>query len=235
MKDAQREKLRRHLVVALDLETIEQASDLVGQLGERVAKYKVGPRMFTRYGPEILDVVSESGAEVFLDLKFHDIPNTVAGSVAVAAERDDVFMLTVHASGGRQMIREAAEAAGEEGPNIVAVTALTSLDPRDVEDVAGGTELNRWADSLARLALEAGADGLVCSAREAGDFRDSYGESPVLVTPGIRPEGTASGDQKRVVTPAEALEAGSDFLVIGRPIYQADDPVAAVEGIAASL
>lgn len=235
MEDSQRQRLRDHLVVALDVERRDDALELVEALGDRVARYKVGPVMFTRYGPEILGAVADRGAEIFLDLKFHDIPNTVAGSVEVAAERDDIFMMTIHASGGREMIRRAADAAGDAGPEIIAVTAMTSLDARDVRDVAGTDDLNAWAKSLAGLALESGADGLVCSAREAAEFRSEFGRSHTLVTPGIRPAGSASDDQKRAVTPAEGIDSGSDFLVIGRPIYQADDPVAVVESIGESL
>lgn len=235
MNEHQKEKLRDHLIVALDVDTREEAVDLVETLGDRVATYKLGSRMFTRYGPAILDVIGESGADLFLDLKFHDIPSTVAGAVEAAADRGDVSMLTVHASGGREMVRRASEAAGDDGPNVVAVTALTSLDERDVRDVAGSNDLDEWADRLANLAREAGADGLVCSAREAPSFRRDHGTSPLLVTPGIRPKSSALDDQKRAVTPAEALEAGSDYLVIGRPIYQADDPVAVVEEIGGEL
>jgi orotidine-5'-phosphate decarboxylase len=169
---------------------------------------------------------------LFLDLKYHDIPNTVAGAVEAAADRDDTFMLTVHASGGRAMIRRAASAAGEDGPSIVAVTALTSLDADDVREITGSGEVGEWAERLGDLAMEAGADGLVCSGQEVDDFRRAWGADPLLVTPGIRPASAAFDDQKRAVTPAEALDGGSDFLVVGRPIYEADDPIEVVERIA---
>ncbi len=235
MDDVQRRQVRDQLIVALDVETRQAALDLVETLGDRVSRYKIGARMFTRYGTEIVEAVGERGAEVFLDLKFHDIPNTVAGAVEAAADREDVFMVTVHASGGREMVRRAAEAAGREGPAIVAVTALTSLGERDVRDVAGGKELESWAHALGRLASEAGADGLVCSGHEVAAFRRAHGDALLLVTPGIRPEGAGADDQKRPVTPDEALEFGSDYLVVGRPIYRADDPVAVVEQIAAGI
>jgi len=235
MSENPHQTLRDHLVVALDVETRERAVELVETLGDRVANYKIGSRMFTRYGPAIVDEIGALGAEIFLDLKFHDIPNTVAGAVEAAVEREAIFMLTVHASGGREMVRRAAGAAGPEGPAIVAVTAMTSLDARDVRQVAGSEDLEAWADRLADLAVEAGADGLVCSAREVPAFRATHGEAAVLVTPGIRPPSAALHDQKRAVTPADALEAGSDYLVMGRPIYRADDPVAVVEEIGGQL
>jgi orotidine-5'-phosphate decarboxylase len=235
MNDSQRETLCEHLVVALDVETRDQAIALVEELGDRVRRYKIGARMFTRYGTDILDAVSERGGELFLDLKYHDIPNTVGGAVEAAAARDDIFMLTIHASGGRAMIRRAKSAAGEEGPSIVAVTALTSLDAGDVREISGSVELEQWAERLAHLAMEAGADGLVCSGQEVEVLRQTHGPDPLLVTPGIRPETGAFDDQKRAVTPVEALDGGSNFLVIGRPIYQADDPVAVVDNIAEDI
>jgi orotidine-5'-phosphate decarboxylase len=235
MRDKTASRVRDHLIVALDLETRREALDLVERLGDRVDRYKVGPTMFTRYGPPLLDDLAELGAELFVDLKFHDIPNTVAGAVEAVAGREDVFLMTVHASGGREMIAEAARAAGPDGPEIVAVTALTSLDARDVRAVAGATTIDAWAGRLADLALEAGADGLVCSALEAPDFRQAHGAEPTLVTPGIRLADDERGDQKRVVTPGQALEAGSDYLVMGRSIYGADDPVAAVEAVGRSI
>jgi len=234
MDERQRQLVRRHLVVALDVESASAAVELVERLGARVDRYKVGARLFTRHGPELLDALADRGAELFLDLKFHDIPYTVAGAVEAAVERGDVSMVTVHASGGREMLERATDAAGE-AVEVVAVTALTSLDSDDVRAVSGEQPLEGWADRLARLALGAGVDGLVCSAREVGAFRESYGPEVRLVTPGIRPEGTGSDDQSRVVTPAEALEAGSDRLVVGRPVYRADDPVEAVGRIGRSL
>lgn len=234
MDAAQHRRVRNQLVVALDVESRGAAVELVEQLGDRVAGYKVGPRLFTRHGPPLLDELADAGADLFLDLKFHDIPYTVAGAVEAAAARGDVSMLTVHASGGREMVRRAAEHAGEE-LDVVAVTALTSLTEEDVRDVAGGAALEEWADRLARLAIDAGADGLVCSAREVESFRRAYGEEVRLVTPGIRPEWAARDDQERTVTPAEALDAGSDRLVMGRPVYRADDPVEAVERIGSTL
>lgn len=235
MNERQKQLVREKLVVALDLEEWREALKLVEKLSGRVRRFKLGSRMFTRYGPEILDELAARRAEVFVDLKFHDIPNTVEGAVEAVAEREEVFLLTVHAAGGRAMVRSAARAAGASGPDVVAVTALTSLEADDVRAVAGGTDLEAWVDDLAELALSAGADGLVCSPREIETFRSGYGSEPILVTPGIRPESSARDDQKRTATPAEALEAGSDYLVVGRPIYGAENPAAAVDAIGESL
>lgn len=235
MNERQEQLVRDKLVVALDLEEQREALNLVEGLRGRVRRFKVGSRMFTRYGPDFLDELAARDAELFVDLKFHDIPNTVEGAVEAIAEREEVFLSTIHAAGGRAMVRSAARAAGGSGLDVVAVTALTSLEADDVRAVAGGGELEEWVDDLAELALGAGADGLVCSPRELEAFRSGYGTEPILVTPGIRPEPSVRDDQKRTATPAEALEAGSDYLVVGRPIYEAEDPAAAVDAIGESL
>lgn len=234
------QRLQDHVICALDVDSADAALDLVGTLRGRLTKFKVGSKLFTRHGPPLIEELAEAGAEIFLDLKYHDIPSVVGAAVAEAADLPGVFLTTIHASGGSEMVARAAEAAGDS-LQIVAVTALTSLDAEDVERVAGRSGEDApaaWAESLGELALEAGADGLVCSAREAAAMRERFGDEPTLVTPGIRLPAGSKGpadDQKRVMTPGRALEDGSDYLVIGRPIYQADDAVAAAEAIARDL
>jgi len=236
MDDTQRRLVREHIVVALDVETRERAVRLVDALGDRVDRYKVSPPLFTRHGQAYVDDLLAAGAtDLFLDLKFHDIPHTVRASVAEVADHPGLSTVTVHASGGTEMVRSACDAASAGDLDVDAVTALTSLSPAEVRGLTGGLEVDTWADRLATLAVEAGVDGLVSSAREVGDLRDRFGDELLLVTPGIRPEWAVSDDQKRVVTPAEALSAGSDRLVIGRPVHQAEDPVRAVERIGRSL
>jgi orotidine-5'-phosphate decarboxylase len=246
MNQAQQDKLRDHVISALDVATMDQALELVDALDGKLTHFKVGSRMYTRYGPALLEALAERDVDVFLDLKFHDIPNTVAGAVESALEFDSVFMMTVHASGGAEMIERAVEMALQrEGnpPKIVAVTALTSLSPDEIASFGVDLPLDEWAYRLGELALSAGADGLVCSAHEAAQMRQRFGDEPLLVTPGIRLQDpatkqvqtTKNDDQSRVMTPKRALEAGSDYLVIGRPIYQAEDPVEAVVGIGESF
>ncbi len=237
MNADQQAKLQTHVIAALDLPTLDEAVALVDTLGGRIVRYKIGSKLFTKYGPRILEALAERGVEVFLDLKYHDIPSVVADAVRNAAEFDNVFMVTVHASGGEKMVRMASEAAGEseDGPDVVAVTALTSLSAPEIRAFGVDSSLDDWAETLARSAVSAGADGVVCSALEARRFRDILGDGPLLVTPGIRLGDAVDDDQTRVMTPGRALAAGSDFLVIGRPIYRADDPVAAVETIGESL
>ena len=240
MNDEQQATLKKHVISALDVATMDEALALVDALDGRLTLFKVGSRMFTRYGPELLEALAVRDVDVFLDLKFHDIPNTVAGAVESALSFESVFMMTVHASGGADMIARAAEAAAKRSqnpPKIVAVTALTSLSAADMSQIGVDMALDEWAYRLGELALDAGADGLVCSAHEAAQMRERFGDEPLLVTPGIRPEKqmAANDDQSRVMTPKDALETGSDYLVIGRPIYQADDPARAVEEIGESI
>jgi orotidine-5'-phosphate decarboxylase len=242
--DLERKKLEKHVIVALDLDGIDDALELAGQLRPFVSRFKIGSRMFTRFGPRVLDKLGELGAEIFLDLKYHDIPSVVGEACKAAGEHPAVFMMTVHASGGTAMVAAAAEGlaaarAAREGADlaVVAVTALTSLSPGETRTLGIDLGLEDWAEKLARLALNAGADGLVCSAHEVERLRSIAGDEHIFVTPGIRPAGTSSSgeDQTRIRTPAHALAAGSDFLVIGRPIYKATDPVAAIQGIARGL
>ena len=241
MNEDQQAKLRSKVICALDLATMDEALELVDALSGYLSLFKVGSRMFTRYGPKLLEELSARDVEVFLDLKFHDIPNTVAGAVESAASFESVFMMTVHAAGGAQMIAravDAAHASSSTPPKVVAVTALTSLAGPELRRVGVEMPLEEWARRLGQVAVEAGADGLVCSAHEAADLRAEFGRQPLLVTPGIRPlpqKMADDDDQSRVMTPADALAAGSSFLVIGRPIYRADDPVAAVAAIGESV
>lgn len=215
------------MIVALDLPTAERALALVDRLGESVDYYKVGAPLFTRSGPAIVNELTRRGKRVFLDLKYHDIPNTVANAVAAAAELG-VAMLTVHATGGSAMLRAAREAVGHEGPRLVAVTLLTSFAATDLEEV-WNKELRSLREEVARLAAlaaDAGMDGVVASAIEAEILKRKHGPEFTVVTPGIRPAGHGAGDQARVATPADAVRAGSDYLVVGRPIVAAEDPVA---------
>jgi len=224
------------LVAALDTAELARAEAWAAALAPRVGLLKVGLELFAAAGPEGVSRVARL-APVFLDLKLHDIPNTVAGAVrSVLALRP--AMLTVHAAGGRAMVaaaREAAERAGAERPAILAVTVLTSLDDAALAEAGVAEGAGRQVLRLAQLALEAGADGLVCSPQEVAPLRDAFGPAPMLVVPGVRPAGSDAGDQARVATPAAAVRAGADWIVLGRPITQAADPAAAAAAIAASL
>lgn len=226
------------IIFALDTgERLDDALRWVDLLKDHVGLFKVGKESFTHFGPAILREITARGGKIFLDLKFHDIPNTVSRA-AEAAVRWDVAMFNVHAGGGREMMREAVSAvraaAGKKGtppPVVLAVTVLTSLSDGDLRDLGYGETADRLALRLAVMAREAGVDGVVCSAREASAIRRACGPDFTLVTPGIRWEPVSGDDQKRVETPAEAIAAGSDFLVIGRPIRSAADPVAAAREI----
>lgn len=225
------------IIVALDYEDRLQALQLVDQLDPARCRLKVGKEMFTRFGPGFVEVLQGKGFEVFLDLKFHDIPNTVAKAVAAAADLG-VWMVNVHASGGRSMMETTArelERFGDDRPLLIGVTVLTSLTDEDLADIGWKESARDAALRLANLASESGLDGVVCSAREASALRRQCGGEFALVTPGIRPAFAAQGDQKRVMTPAEAVAAGSDYLVIGRPITAAQDPMEALKRIEQEL
>lgn len=225
--------MKPKLIVALDIDQLRDAKRLVETLGPAVDLFKIGSQLFTAYGPEAVRAVEEAGGQVFLDLKFHDIPNTVASAVRSATGLK-VFMMTVHASGGEEMIKFAAEASAKraaelkiEKPRIVGVTVLTS-------DAAVGNTQQIVAER-ALLARKAGLDGVVCSVQEAAAVRQACGKDFIIVTPGIRlPEGDR-GDQKRVATPANAVAAGSNFLVVGRPVIGAADPLKAAREILGAL
>jgi len=220
------------LIVALDLPSSDEALGLVDRIGDAVGWYKVGSPLFTRTGPRLLEELAGRGKRVFLDLKFHDIPSTVANAVESATSHG-VDLLTVHAAGGTDMLKAAAEAAGKKGPRVLAVTILTSFTPAGVEEV-WNRELLSVRDEVSRLsdiAAAAGVHGVVCSALEAEMMRRRHGARFLVVTPGIRPADSEAGDQARIATPEAAVRAGADYLVVGRPIWLAADPVAVVQQI----
>ncbi len=224
--------MKNRIIVALDTDSPEAALAVVSVLSGEVGLFKVGMELFPRGGPVLIDKIHAKGAEVFLDLKFHDIPNTVAGAVKSAVALGVKFA-TVHASGGRAMLASAAEAAAGSGTTILAVTVLTSLDDADLASVGFALPAAEAVDRLAGLAVAAGIGGIVCSAREAAAVRSRVGKGIVLVTPGVRLPEDSAGDQKRVVTPFEAVRAGANYIVVGRPITKAADPVAAARKFAA--
>lgn len=222
----------KSLIVALDLPTAGEALALVDRLGEDAVHYKVGSQLFTRAGPSLVRELKERGKRVFLDLKYHDIPHTVARAVEAAAELG-VDMLTLHASGGHTMMSAARDAVGADGPALLGVTLLTSFTAAEVEQV-WDKEIRSMRDEVARLAgfaAEAGLDGVVASALEVEPVKRKHGAEFLVVTPGIRPAGELTGDQVRTATPADAIRAGADYLVIGRPIYAAEDPRAVVAAL----
>ena len=225
------------IFVALDTAEAEAALALARQLAGLVGGIKLGKQLFTAEGPAGARKLAATGLKIFLDLKFHDIPATVAGAVTAALKLKP-FMLTVHAAGGRAMMQAAAKAAAEADkrrPLVLGVTVLTSLADRELAETGvAGTAADQVL-RLARLAKESGLDGVVCSAREARALRAALGPDFKLVVPGIRPDWAASDDQKRVMTPKEAVAAGADYLVIGRPITAAKDPADAARRIAAEL
>jgi len=214
------------VLVALDYADLQQCMSFVDGLEPSSCRLKVGKEMFTLFGPDLVKALHRKGFEVFLDLKFHDIPNTVAKAVAAAAELG-VWMVNVHASGGRRMM-EAAKAAlqpyGDKRPKLIAVTVLTSMEQADLQDLGIELSPQQQVERLASLTQQCGLDGVVCSAHEATALKSLLGEDFLLVTPGIRPSGSEQGDQRRIMTPVEAIAAGSDYLVIGRPITQAASP-----------
>jgi len=213
--------------VALDLPAAKEALEMASRLRPVVGRFKVGLELFAAAGPPVVKALVEEGDEVFLDLKLHDIPRTVARAVG-SVGRLGASWLTIHASGGPAMLEEASRAAGEAGGlELLAVTVLTSLDQQDLVRTGVSGDLEGQVEGLARLAREAGVKGLVCSPRDVARLRSALGDGPTFVCPGVRPAGAALGDQKRVATPREALEAGADLLVIGRPVTGAADPLEA--------
>jgi len=225
------------LIVALDVNSREGALSLVHALRPRVQRFKVGVELFTACGPPLVREILEKGGQIFLDLKFHDIPNTVARA-AVAAARLGVGMFTIHLSGGPMMARRAADELEAHcqvyrvpRPKILGVTVLTSLSPADFEQLGIGRSIEDQAVALAEVGKAAGLDGVVCSPREARLIREACGRDLLIVTPGIRPEGSEPDDQSRTQSPKVALEAGADFIVVGRPIVKAADPLEAAENI----
>ncbi len=233
--------VKNPIIAALDLPDAEGALKLAEAIAPAVGAFKIGKELFVSAGPDIVKRVRDTGASVFLDLKFHDIPNTVAKAVA-SATRLDVQMLTVHTCGGSTMLERALEGAneaaaetGNEAPLILGVTVLTSMDENDLTEVGVPKQPEDQVTHLAQMATKAGLRGLVCSPKEIAPLREVLPSEVQLVTPGIRPAGADTDDQKRVMTPADAIGAGANWLVIGRPIYGADNPRAAAEGILESL
>jgi len=220
------------IIVALDCTDAKDALELASRLDPKLCRVKVGKELFTAAGPALIEKLRKPGFGVFLDLKYHDIPNTVAGACRAAAELG-VWMINVHALGGRAMMVAAREAlaGGTTRPRIVAVTLLTSMGAADMADVGLGGSPQESVLKLARLAQACGLDGVVCSAQEAVALRRQCGKDFRLVTPGIRPADAGQDDQNRVATPRQAIDDGSDYLVIGRPITRAPDPLAALRRI----
>jgi len=228
---------RDKIIIALDVEELDSARRLAELLSGSVGAFKIGKQLFTRYGPEALQLIHGLGGRVFLDLKFHDIPTTVAKASCEAA-RHGIFMFNMHALGGFAMMQQAADAVrGMAGalkrprPLLLAVTVLTSHGPEDLRPLGITAGIDELVVRLARLAKDAGLDGVVASPREIGLIKKACGNDFVVVTPGIRPKAADAQDQKRTMTPAEAVMAGADYIVVGRPVTGAGDPLAAVRAI----
>ncbi|WP_049722550.1 orotidine-5'-phosphate decarboxylase [Gilvimarinus polysaccharolyticus] len=224
------------IVVAMDYQNADDCLRVAHQLSPQLCRLKVGKELFTACGPQLVEQLMTLGFDVFLDLKFHDIPNTTAKAVRTAAELG-VWMVNVHASGGRRMMLAAREALTrfQSPPLLIGVTVLTSMDADDLTEIGIQRSPEQQVLYLADLAKQAGLDGVVCSAREAAALKQACGAGFTLVTPGIRPVSAEQGDQRRVMTPADAIAAGSDYLVIGRPITQAADPMLACREILADI
>jgi orotidine-5'-phosphate decarboxylase len=225
---------RDRLIVALDVDNKERAQVLVDELGPHVGMFKVGKELFTAEGPQVVRSIVEGGGNVFLDLKFHDIPNTVAKAVGTAAQLG-AFFVTLHITGGRAMLEAAASALPAEGTQLLGVTVLTSHTDASLMETGMRGTVVETVRQLARLAHESGIDGVVCSPHEIALVREIAGDDMVIVTPGIRPKGAAKGDQARVTTPGEALRLGCDYIVVGRPITEAASPSDAARAIVDEL
>ena len=233
--------MRNPIIAALDVPTVERALKLAKEIAPVVGAFKIGSELFTSAGPDIVKKIRATGAAVFLDLKFHDIPNTVAKAVA-SATRLDVQMITIHTSGGLEMMRAAeasaqqtAKSLGQPAPLVLGVTVLTSIDSNALAEIGCDSNVGHQVERLASLAVKSGLRGLVCSPLEIADLREILPALIQLVTPGIRTGAEKADDQKRTLTPREAIQAGASWLVIGRPIYAAENPRAAAESILASI
>ena len=227
----------KNIVVALDFERKSDALELIDRLDPNLCRLKIGKEMFTHFGPDFVTQVQNKGFDVFLDLKFHDIPNTVAKAVKAAADLG-VWMVNVHASGGSKMMQAAREILkpyGDKAPILIAVTVLTSMSEEDLLDLGITHSLEQQVNFLAGLAHKAGMDGVVCSAQEAVMLKQNYGTDFKLITPGIRTADASVDDQKRIMTPQRAVEAGSDYLVIGRAITKSENPIQTMKDIYSSL
>lgn len=225
--------MKTQIIVALDVSSAEVISPLIDQIPNEIDFFKVGLELFCAEGPSAVRAVTLKGKKLFLDLKLHDIPRTVARAVQ-SASKHNAHLLTVHACGGKQMLKDAAQAARDVGPGapkLLAVTALTSLDENDLQDLGIQRSPADHVLRMADLALSCGIDGLVSSPQEVKTLRDKFGPGPILVTPGIRLPSGPTGDQKRTGSPAQAVKDGSSYLVVGRPILEAPDPAAAAKAI----
>lgn len=226
-------KTQSPIIVALDYANEKEVLKFVDTIIPGSCRLKIGKELFTHAGPNLVSALVARGFDIFLDLKFHDIPNTVARACDVAADLG-VWMMNVHASGGRKMMEAAMQVLqnrGADRPLLIAVTVLTSMGNEDLADIGIDVSPDRQVLRLATLARQCGLDGVVCSPLEVGELTTAFGSGFILVTPGIRPAGTDSGDQKRIMTPQQAMQSGSHYLVIGRPITQAADPNQVLEGI----
>jgi orotidine-5'-phosphate decarboxylase len=230
--DVYKNDVRAKLIVALDVSTAAAAQKIVAAVGDSALTYKVGMQLYTAEGPQVVRDLVASGRRVFLDLKYHDIPTTVAAAVHEAS-RLGVSMLTVHAAGGAKMLRAATDAARSNNPSLIVlgVTVLTSLDENELEKVGFRGTVREEVLLLAAMAIDHGCKGIVTSARESAAVRAELGHNFAIVTPGVRPAGSAHADQSRVATPAEAIAAGASHIVVGRPITEAADPAAAARAI----
>jgi len=228
--------LEPRIIVALDFPEEKSAMAMVQKLDPKMCRLKIGKELFVRSGPQFVEKVQGLGFDVFLDLKFYDIPNTVAGACRAAADLG-VWMVNVHASGGHKMMEAAKQAIvnSSHQPHLIAVTILTSMTSHDLSELGFDLTPMEEVQRLAAIAHDCGLDGVVCSPLEAEILTQQLGKEFLLVTPGVRPEGSDRGDQNRVLTPIQALQAGSDYLVIGRPITASEDPILSLENIIASI
>ncbi|MCX8588010.1 MULTISPECIES: orotidine-5'-phosphate decarboxylase [unclassified Gilliamella] len=225
------------IIVAVDFADVKSAWNFIDRVEPKDCRLKIGKELFTHAGPDFIKQIMNKGFDVFLDLKFHDIPNTVAKAIVAAADLG-VWMTNVHASGGSRMMQAAKDALypyGKDAPLLIAVTVLTSMESVDLQEIGIPVSPLEQATKLALLAKNCGLDGVVCSAKEVQSFRTRLGSDFKLVTPGIRPAGSNADDQRRIMTPQRAQAAGSDYLVIGRPITQAEDPSLALQTILSTL
>jgi orotidine-5'-phosphate decarboxylase len=225
------------IIIAVDFADVKSAWNFIDRVEPKDCRLKIGKELFTHAGPEFIKQIMQKGFDVFLDLKFHDIPNTVAKAVTAAADLG-IWMTNVHASGGARMMTAAKDALysyGKDAPILIAVTVLTSMESTDLQEIGINASPLEQATKLAMLAKNCGLDGVVCSAKEVQSFRTRLGSDFKLVTPGIRPAGSNPDDQRRIMIPQRAQAAGSDYLVIGRPITQAEDPARALKTILATL